>query len=137
MKRFILYIWQLPQNIVGLLVILFTKAKKTYREFEYVSKNHSPFGVSLGNYIIFGSGLYKGNMYITNTETSYKHECGHHKQSLYLGWLYLLIVGLPSLCGNIYDRIKHKNWSSEDRNKWYYSRFPENWADELGNVHRL
>lgn len=128
MIKVLLYIWTLPQNILGLLVILFTRAKKGSRDYEYLSSISPAFGVSLGNYIIFGRGQ--------GTTIDYLHEYGHHKQSLYLGWFYLFIVGLPSLLGNIWDRIAHKKWSHKKREQWYYSRFPENWADNLGLVTR-
>ena len=122
--KILLYIHQLPQNILGLLVLFFINPMKGTREFEYVSYSSGYFGVSLGNYIIFGSG--------PGTETSYKHEYGHHIQSLYLGWLYLFVIGIPSALGNIWDRIAHKNWTNMQRVTWYYSRFPEKWAQKLG-----
>ena len=45
--NFILYIWQLPQNLLGILVKLFTKAESTERAhyWKYTS------GLSLGKYI--------------------------------------------------------------------------------------
>lgn len=125
MKNVLLYVWQLPQNLLGLLVILFTGAKR--KSCYWITLKYS-FGVSLGKYIIFGGYPF---------EDSIKHEQGHQKQSLYLGWLYLLIVGLPSFIGNIYDRVAHRKWSVIDRVTWYYNRFPENWADKLGGVKRV
>lgn len=113
MKKLLLYLWQLPQNVLGLLVILFTGA---YREGGVFFSKKYYFGVSLGKYIIFG-GWYD--------ETDIKHEQGHQKQSLYLGPLYLLIIGLPSVCGNILHR--HINFN-------YYKQPWEAWADKLGNV---
>lgn len=124
------FIWQLPQNILGLLVILLTGSKKhpavlagsqwhTY----YRAKRTGRYGwgVSLGNFIIFSYGP---------DRTSILHEYGHQRQSLRLGPLYLLIIGLPSLCGNIYARIKHlDSW-------WYYHQPWEAWADRLGGVVR-
>ena len=126
MKKVLLFIWQLPQNILGLLVILFTASKKSSCFWE--SKKLLNFGVSLGNYIIFGYGPSK---------TSIQHEQGHQKQSLYLGWLYLLIIGLPSITFNIADILFHKNWKRQDRIKWYYNLPWEHWADKLGNVNRF
>lgn len=125
MKRFLLYLWQLPQNILGLLVIFFTQAKHAvdiWCTYKY------RFGVSLGSYIIFGGAWY--------TETDIKHEKGHQKQSQYLGVLYLFVIGIPSAIGNIYDRKAHGNWTSEERRKWYYSLPWEAWADRLGGVER-
>lgn len=115
MKNILLYLWQLPQNLLGLLVILFTGAKKqclTYRTNKY------RFGVSLGKYIIFG-GYYS---YI-----DFLHEIGHRKQSLYLGWLYLLVIGLPSVIGNLLNRVIDFN---------YYKQPWEASADRLGGVVR-
>lgn len=120
MKDFLLYIWQLPQNIVGLLVILFTRAKKdTWDGITYYNGKLSG-GVSLGNYIIIDRRYY-------NDSRTIHHEHGHQIQSKYLGWLYLLIIGLPSAVGNLLNRVWHFD---------YYAQPWEAWADKLGNVSR-
>lgn len=129
MNKILLFIWQVPQNLLGLLVILFTKAEKTNSFYWRTSKYR--FGVSLGSYIIFGA---VSDKYIK--WQSVKHEQGHQKQSLYLGWLYLIIIGLPSFCGNIFDRLFHKKWSDVERIDWYYNQPWEKWADKLGGVDR-
>ena len=121
-KRIILFIWQLPQNILGLAVILFSGAFKT-KDGRYWVTGKGCFGVSLGNYIIFGD---MNGRYIP-TEKSIKHEQGHQKQSLYLGWLYLLVIGLPSVTGNILNRFIDFD---------YYSQPWEAWADRLENIVR-
>ena len=108
-------------------VVLITIAKLDLDTGCYFSDRFGNFGVSLGKYIIFGG---------QHSIISVYHEEGHQKQSLYLGWLYLIVVGLPSFAGNIYDRIAHRNWNPKARIKWYYNRFPENWADKLGGVQR-
>ena len=125
MKDFILFIWQLPQNILGLIVILFTQAKYVKAGF-WISSKYA-FGVSLGKYIIFGQVV---------SETELNHEQGHQKQSIYLGWFYLLIIGIPSFIGNVWDRLFHKNWAMNKRYSWYYNLPWEKWADELGDVRR-
>ena len=130
MKRILLFIWQLPQNILGLFVILFTGARK--RNSLYWRSSDRRFGVSLGCFIVFGA---LSDEYIH--WSSIKHEMGHQKQSLYLGPFYLLLVGLPSVCRNLWDRLFHKSWSYDKREKWYYSKYPENWADKLGDVKRF
>lgn len=131
MKSFLLFIWELPQNILGFIIVLFTNAKpRKFRaeSIKFYFTSYAHFGVSLGRFIILGS-------YYESIDI--KHEFGHQKQSSYLGWFYLLVIGLPSLCGNIYDRIMHKNWNTFNRIKWYYSQPWEKWADKLGNVNRF
>lgn len=123
--KVLMYIWQLPQNLLGLLVILVTGAKF---HTKYWFTTRGDFGISLGNYIILGSCV---------NDTDIKHEQGHQKQSEKLGWLYLLVVGVPSIVRNIWDRIAHKKWSYRKRDEWYYSHFPEKQADELGGVKRF
>ena len=118
MKKVLLFLWQLPQNIIGLLVILFTRARKQWLVYH---TDKCCFGVSLGWYIIFG-GYY--------TTTDIKHEQGHQQQSLYLGPLYLILIGIPSLIGNLIDRIFYMG------SKWYYKQPWEAWADKLGGVVR-
>ena len=125
MRKLLMYLWQLPQNILGLVVILFTEAKYCNKGCWVTTK--SRFGVSLGKYIIFGQVV---------EEVSLKHEQGHQRQSLYLGWLYLIIIGLPSALGNLYDRIAHRSWNYRSRIKWYYAQPWEAWADRLGGVKR-
>lgn len=118
----LLYLWQLPQNVLGLLI---TKLLKVYWGkrygffFAYLSKPTRAWsGVSLGNYIIFsGYPDYKTLL----------HEYGHQRQSQYLGPLYLLIIGLPSLVGNVLHRFIKFD---------YYKQPWEAWADKLGNVPR-
>lgn len=126
MKKFLLYLWQLPQNILGLLVILCTKAEYSSGYDVWETRKYL-FGVSLGAYIVFGGDF---------DYTDLKHERGHQKQSLYLGWFYLLLIGLPSALGNIYDRVAHARWSVEERLYWYYKQPWEKWADSLGGVDR-
>lgn len=132
-KALILFIHQLPQNIIGLIVYLWNfRSVKIWKKFDityYSAKNIGNAGVSLGHFIFIDSD-------IPVTESDLKHEHGHQIQSLKLGWLYLFIVGLPSVTGNIYHRIAHNNWTPEQKIKWYYSQPVERWADNLGGVVR-
>lgn len=79
-------------------------------------------GVSLGDFIIFEYDFYFD-------EETVKHEHGHQIQSLIFGPLYLIVIGITSgVFNNLQSRIFKKS------KEWYYSRFPENWADKLGKV---
>lgn len=121
MGEFLLYLWQLPQNLLGLILLLLYKDKSIYRKIDntniYIAKNF-PGGISLGKYIILRKPY----------EVTIHHECGHHKQSLRYGWLYLLIVGLPSLLGNVYDRLFGLTIEQ------YYNLPWEKQADKLGGI---
>ena len=126
--KILLYLWQLPQNIVGLLLILILRPEQAYDfgdgeprvRLYYASRMRG--GISLGRYIIIRDTYkdYKGG-----TE---QHELGHSRQSLFLGPLYLVVIGLPS--------ILWAAWWNEDRNRSYYSFYTEAWADYLGGVNR-
>ena len=135
MKKNLLWIWQLPQNIIGFLLTrkyCFIGTVGNGINFNvFYKKDFFGSGVCLGDYIIMDY-KYLG---ITDRKAQ-KHEYGHHLQSVKLGWLYLLVVGLPSISRNIYDRIFHKKWTKEKRMKWYYSSYPEQQADKLGQVER-
>ena len=142
MKQFFLFIWQLPQNLIGCLLWLISnygsetvetyKGDKVKIHYSFLIKGSA---VSLGNFIFLGR-LYKNTKYETQVKKTASHEHGHQFQSKKLGWLYLFIVGIPSAVRNVYDRIAHKNWNYYDRIQWYYGSFPEKQADKYGGVDR-
>lgn len=121
MKKILLYIWQLPQNILGLLFILFISGDEKHNlgNVRFYYAKTFPGGISLGEYIILGD----------KNEKSIRHEFGHCIQSRILGWFYLPIVGLSS--------ILHA-WLHDCKaiGKKYYHFWTERWADKLGGVRR-
>jgi len=136
MKKVLLYLWQLPQHLLGLALVKTTGAGKWKTGgiiWYWFDQNKNQFtrffsGVSLGQYILLPY----------NDMNTIKHELGHSIQSVYLGPLYLPIVGIYSavFC-NLWDRVFHKGWSTYDRHYWYYkTRRTEKWADKLGGVDR-
>lgn len=118
MKKLLRYIWQLPQNLAGLIVALLTGARLDSNG-HYYWQLHS--GLSLGHYVFI------------NREASIetiKHEEGHQMQSMLLGWFYLPVIGIPSLAWACLKGIgMFKNTS-------YYSFYTEKWADELAGIRR-
>ena len=121
MKNFILYLWQLPQNILGMLFLLFIRGeeKHSFNDITFYYAKNFAGGISLGKYIIRGD----------KCDKSIKHEYGHCIQSKLLGWTYLLIIGLPSLIHAwIHD--------CDSIGKSYYHYWTERWADKLANVKR-
>ena len=135
MKSILLWLWQFPQNIIGAILARNYKNIKITDDniIVYYVSNIFRSDVSLGNYILLDYDAYYG---FNDTETI-KHEHGHQIQSMIFGPLYLIIIGLPSACGNLIDRYFHKDWDEIDADKWYFSQPWEAWADKLGKVNRF
>lgn len=123
-----LFLWQLPQNIIGIIwlninLIFYYGIShiKTINDNIYVYELPANTGsVSLGKYIIVSK--YRNDLTI-------QHEYGHCKQSMYLGPLYLIVIGIPSIIwASIYPYL--------NTNKSYYWLFCEKWADKLANIKR-
>ena len=125
MKRIVeilLWIWQAPQNIVGLVFrLIYGLAAILFRGVDVVVSDRFPGGISLGRTIVVK------RPYLANTDT-WNHEYGHTRQSLYLGPFYLFVVGIPSLLWACY-------WKPS-RGVSYYSFYTEKWADRLGGIIR-
>ena len=125
-KSIFLFLWQLPQNIAGIIwlninLIFYYGIKHihTINENIYVYEIPTRIGsVSLGKYIICSKNA---------NDNTIKHEYGHCKQSMYLGPLYLIVIGITSII-----------WASVYLNtdKSYYWFYTEKWADKLGKVNR-
>ena len=121
MKRFLLTLWQFPQYLLGLIICIccFRKIKHILPcgDSVIVRVEDFPGGISLGPIIIIATG---------SDQKTIKHELGHSIQSLYLGWIYLLIIGLPSILWAIFGKDGDE----------YYTFYTEKWADKLGGVKR-
>lgn len=134
--KVVLALWQLPQLILGFIIYLINRTTfKTKRimkpdnDYMWYEVNYVPWTLT--------SGLSLGIFIFCNRDASdltYMHEQGHCHQSRYLGWFYLLVIGLPSLiwCG-IYTVLRRfKKFKNLD----YYKFYTEAWADRLGNIYR-
>ena len=119
MKSLLSYIWQLPQHGLGLLLRAIYRGTDTEYEGAIVRRSlQMQGGISLGRYIIV-------NRYASRK--TIMHEYGHCRQSQMLGWLYLLVIGLPSILHAAICRCKRHS---------YYDYWCEKWADKLGGVDR-
>lgn len=123
----VIVIWTLPQTLVGLFVMLFCKI--TYKHTK-VKKYKDIFHVSWK----YWSGVSLGLFTFTNesaSDNTYAHEWGHTRQSLILGPLYLIVIGLPSIIwAGCFDKYR------QIYNVSYYSFYTEKWADKAGGVER-
>lgn len=125
MIRLIYWIWCLPQMLAALVLRIFTRVYKKEKYGNatiYYTKWKKCGSVSLGNKIFLCK-------YHHNDEFVKKHEYGHCKQSLILGWLYLLVIGLPSfIWANCFGKYRARTGKS------YYWLYCEKWANKLGGV---
>lgn len=128
----ILYLWQLPQHLLGVILLAIygwhitfdVKGNNHHLPSSWVHfSNKMSGGISLGRYVILG------DKYFTEYNTWY-HERGHSVQSMILGPLYLPVIGLPSLLWAAFYRYDPAD------PKGYYRFYTERWADKLGGVER-
>ena len=126
---FINYIWQLPQNLLGMLYKdcisdnIITRVNYDATDYEcYLTRNGG--GVTLGRYIFV-------NQNYTDLSNVILHEIGHTKQSRMLGPLYLIIIGIPSISWaglrRLIPALKKIN---------YYNFYSESWANKLMGLNK-
>ena len=118
------YFWQLPQLIAALIYYWYLKRKDeildtcTCQGAIVFIKRKSCDSVTLGNHIFLSPRA---------TDTTVRHEWGHTRQSLTLGPLYLIVIGIPSIIWAATHRIIAPNKPYD----WFYT---EAWANKLGDV---
>ena len=129
-EKFLFYLvqftWGLPVNAISGIIYLILRKKYRTEKFRNAYITYIPGdwgGLSLGLFIFIAEGKAEG--WTNNTKI---HEYGHTIQSLILGPLYLLIIGIPSLTWaslpKLCDMRKEKQIS-------YYSFYTEKWADRV------
>jgi hypothetical protein len=129
-KKILLYIWQLPQNILGLIfhiILLRGRNPRLILEYDGIKfyiDDTMHAGISLGNKVFFGI-----NHYIV--DANYDHEYGHTRDSIYWGWLYLLIIGLPSV---IHAWLYDDGYNYITQKRDYYDFWTEKRANKFGGV---
>lgn len=118
----LLFLWQLPQNLVALGLLLCCGKVQfiTYRHYCIGLSGRLPSqagGISLGNFAIISPDC-------THNDEILRHEIdGHTFDSKIFGPLYLLVIGLPS--------VLHLLWYVRKRptNKTYDDFYTERWAN--------
>lgn len=129
-NKFTKEFWELPQNIIGLIVKTVSGAKfcTTYEDVNvYTWKMMA--GLSLGKYIF--TPFEEKHMTRPYVKTHIRHEYGHCIQSKMLGWLYPIVISLPSLIwAGCFGWYRDKTGTS------YYKFYTESWADRLAGIKR-
>ena len=116
------FLWELPQNLLGLVLAL-------VNGFSHVSRETLHDGrVTVFTWSL-NSGISLGWFQIvpeTASTVMTSHEVGHSKQSVRLGWLYLFVIGIPSI---IWAGLMHRHTGRS-----YYWFYTERWADRLAGM---
>lgn len=124
MVEILKFIWQLPQIVAAFIYYTYLHCKDeildvcTYQGTVVLIKKTSCGSVTLGNHIFLSPRA---------TDTTVKHEYGHTRQSLMLGPLYLIIIGIPSILW----AATHHTLAPGKSYYWFYT---ERWANKLGGV---
>ena len=132
--NFLRLLWELPQCLLGFILFQFYGVdcqcmEAPYGDVRILYSERMRGGISLGRFIILPwKYRYNSSSYVRDTIS---HEYGHTRQSLYLGWLYLIVIGLPSLLW-AWAHSTFKRLQKVD----YYSFYTERIADKLGGVRR-
>ena len=131
----LLFTWELPQNLLGMLVFSIMRIRNQFVSMDkqghhfYIETANT--GVSLGWFIFWTPA---GNRFSHFENDCRMHEFGHSRQSVFLGPLYLIVIGIPSLSRVFYSRWYRRKYGCNWKN--YFNGFPENWADKLGGVNQ-
>ena len=125
--------WGALQNLLGLFVYLvcFRKPHGRYRT-AVVTLWDRPDSLSCGMFVFLSNHNSNGSQDAKIKHYQRKillHEYGHTLQSLMLGPLFLIVIGLPSFIWAalpIFDRLRDR------KNLSYYWLYCEKWATHLG-----
>ena len=115
-------LWGLPQTLLGFAVFLrFRKAPHYRYHGAVVTEWKKRTGLSLGLFVFIPEGNLGKNFLV--------HEYGHTIQSLLLGPLYLIVVGIPSA---VWCNLSWCDSYRRKRKCSYQCLYTERWANRLG-----
>lgn len=128
MKRFFYRLWQwlwgLPQTLVGAVITLILR-KQPHFSYQGAVGTIWPLRSSMS----LGMFLFLSRDWTPQDKGLLAHEYGHTVQSLLLGPLYLLVIGLPSIVWAGFKPIVRLRRRRKLPYSWLYT---ERWADFNG-----
>ena len=126
-KDIALYVWQAPQNILGVLALNYYKPKSMYEledGTEIYYSNRINGGLTLGKHVFVAATHYRNKVEISLLRDTVRHNAiGHTRQSRLLGWFYLPAVLGSLAVGKMLGKKK-------------YEFGMERWADRISNTIR-
>lgn len=122
--------WGLVQNLIGLAVLLVNIKERHYLYHGAVVTvwRYSKANAALGMFIFVNEPPGK-DARLPRYESTRIHEFGHTVQSVVLGPLYLIVIGLPSM---LWCMLPVCRGYRERRGVSYYAFYPERLANYLG-----
>ena len=120
--------WGLPQTFIGFFLFLLNIRRKHYWFRNCIVTEWSPdASCSLGLFVFIDDDSYDPDGILL-------HEYGHCIQSLFLGPLYLVVIGIPSFMWcNLPSMVTRRR----QRHISYDDFYPEKWANALSRRHVL
>lgn len=122
--------WGIVQTLAGFIgfLIFIRKPHYWYKGSIVTAIQGNWGGVSLGAFIFIDTDIAKVSAPVSKFVN---HEYGHSLQSIFLGPLYLLVIGLPSIIwAGCFAGWRYKHQKS------YYWLYCEKLADKWGGVKR-
>ena len=140
MKKILYFIWQCTwgflQSLLGFFVFLcHIKDRHYFYHGAIITEWQPKSSVSLGLFIFITKEPYfyeklKDEYSMGELSSRLRvHEYGHTIQSLILGPLYLIIIGIPSTLWGFMPNLNRKR---REEKLSYFSFFTEKWANQLG-----
>ncbi len=140
MKKILYFIWQctwgILQSLLGFLVFLcHIKDKHYFYHGAIITEWQPKSSVSLGLFVFITKEPYfyeklKDEYSMNELSSRLRvHEYGHTIQSLILGPLYLIVIGIPS---TLWGFLPSLNKKRREEKLSYFSFFTEKWANCLG-----
>ena len=142
MKIFLYRLWQCTwgflQTLLGFFVFLMNIKCRHYSYYgAIITEWNDKSSVSLGMFVFVTAEPFfaeKLSSEYTEKELSERllvHEYGHTIQSLLLGPLYLIVIGIPS---TLWGFLPSLNKKRHDEKISYFSFFTESWANSCGET---
>lgn len=121
--------WGGLQTLLGFLIFLLNlKCRHSLYKGAVVTEWNKTSGLSLGLFVFVAKHEYDGCEICKRSKRVLVHEYGHTIQSLILGPLYLLVIGIPSLTWASLPKFRDMR---KEKQISYYSFYTEKWADRL------
>lgn len=127
--------WGIIQNILGLILFLFNISKKHYfyKGSIITIWDAKESSTSIGMFIFMSEQCPKDKTKKLSMQETFNrtqvHEYGHTIQSIILGPLFLLVIGIPSFLWALIPKLKRYRMNNKIS---YFSFYTERWANYLG-----